>query len=127
MGACRRGQGATPPAGNASTHKRRRISLRHLCRRVRSHDVGDAQGSEGLPVPRLPTVSLATLVLEDDNLAVSLLAQNLRLDPGALNQGRAECHRLAISKEQDLVELHRVSGFSVELLHVERGSALDAI
>ena len=82
-----------------------------------------------LPVARLPTVSLAALVLEDPDLGPTHLVDQRRLDPGAGDHRIADAGPAVPEDHQNAVEgdLGALLRGDREQLDVEDVSCLDPI
>ena len=64
-------------------------------------------------------VTLLGVVLEDADLLALAVLDDLALHRGALHHGSAEGGLVAVQDGQDLVKLHGVAGFLVQLLNVD--------
>ena len=64
-------------------------------------------------------VTLLGVVLEDADLLALAVLDDLALHRGALHHGSAEGGLVAVHDGQDLVKLHGVAGFLVQLLDVD--------
>src|SRR5437867_1855315 len=77
-------------------------------------DVGDSHVGEPGAVPGLPAVILPALELEDVDLLALDLTEHFGGDPGPLDRRRAGPNRLAVRREQHLVEGERRARLGVK-------------
>ncbi len=90
-------------------------------------DVGDAKRGQLSTEPLLDAGACLGLVLEDDDLLASLLAQHLRGDAGAVHDGSADGGLVAVRDEQDAIEGDGVAGLDVQAIDLDLRAELDAV
>src|SRR5262249_39391825 len=77
-------------------------------------NVVDPNFGEALPMAALARVVLPALLLEDDDLVASPVPNDLAGHLGALKRGHAGLDRVAVTAEEDLVELDGAAGVAGE-------------